>query len=433
MRRWLSAGQWPVSGGVILLAGLAVGLAWPAGAQTTPGTTPPTTPPPAQSYYGAYDALSGFRRDLTYRLQDPMAEGRDVTAALECWFAAEKLIGQDKDAEREAIYRKGFAALRDPQPLPAPKFADPPANVELKLLEPVPLTKLLFDYAELPPVTGVSCRILQWPVGELKQYGVMIAPEAPGKYPLVLYLHGAAFGVPSYALPWLARLAANGYVIVGPALRGEDLFPDYEVLDLKVRYRCDGQIENLLGEVDDALALVAGAARLESVAGDRFAIVAHSFGAGVGLMVAARSPKVTCMVSYDAWLANPFRYYWDRLRDGPNNWLSWEDYTKQPVAAQLQGLMARSAVHNAGSIKAPLLLFMGGGYNGSVFHQSHADLVNELKRQKKEYRYEIIPNGGHNFVLYYNSPPAREAYALQTEWLNRHHPPKAPVVAPPKP
>lgn len=410
-------GNW--RGRIRALAGLVWWGALAAGA---------AEPPPGDQ--GTKDLV--YLQDLTWRLRQPLAEGRDVSVALQCWWQAVQDRQGGATALRRELYDRAFAALEGPLPeLPAAAWPANPHDVQLTTVQDLPIPAEVGRWADLEPQPGVACRIVRWQTGTLTQYGVVLAPRAPGKYPLLLYLHGAAYGVPVYALPWLARLAATGYVVVGPALRGEDLFAETAPLGLKESYRCEGQIENLVGEVDDALAMADGALRLPNVAGEKFAVLGHSFGAGVGLLVAARSPQVACVVSYDAWLVNPFRYYWDRMRGGPNNWLSWEYYVKeQGVPAQLAGLKARSAVHHASRIQAPLLLLIGGAYNGSVFHQSHDDLVAALTAHKKTFRYVIVPGGGHNFVLDYRSDEARFAYGLQEAWLRQYFPPRAPEPAP---
>lgn len=407
---------------------------------------PPALPAPAGEVAAA-DTLAeaalradvdAYRRDLAYRLREPMAAALDVTPALTAWFAAQALAA---DAAREdvptlkrelAAYRAGMEALKGELPaLPALPWPANPTGVKLQDVEPLAIPDALWQMVELEKVPGVETRIVRFTVGEVRQYGVVLQPAAPGQYPLILYMHGAAFGVPSYSLPWLARLAARGYVVIAPALRGEDLFATPRYLNFNKDYKSDGAIENFAGEVDDALGMVAGARQLPNVQPGKFGIVGHSFGAGIGLLVAARSPDAACVVSYDAWLVNPFRYYWDRLREGPNNWLSWEDYTKQPVPAQLAGLRQRSLVHHADQVQAPLLLFIGGAYNGSVFHESHADLVARLKQLHKTVVYDIVPGGDHNFVLYYTSEPARYAYGEQLKWLDKYLPAVPPPAAKP--
>lgn len=375
-------------------------------------------------------ASAAYRHDLAYRLQQPLADGLDVSAALTDWFAAEQAAGPDAEIRKQRLYLRAMTSLETARPLLAAPWPTGPSGVSLTWLEPfaVPDLSAVFGPEGKPP-EGVNARVVEYEVDKLKLYGVVLWPAAPGKYPPILYLHGAAFGVPAYSLPWLANLAKRGYAIVAPALRGEELFSAGECLaDVKPR-TCQGQIENLAGEVDDALGMMDGAFKLEMVRPGTFAILGHSFGAGVGLLAAARSPQAACVISYDAWLTNPFRYYWDRLRDGPNNWLSWEAYARQPAADQLAGLMARSIVHHAEQLKAPSLLFIGGAYNGSVFHESHADLVARLKRLGRTHRYVIVPGGGHNFVLYPNEPPARAASPLQDQWLETYFPPQPPAAS----
>ena len=372
-----------------------------------------------------------YRHDLTYRLQQPMTDGLDVSVALSDWFKAEKVVGPTAEAQKRTLYLHAMESLQELKPLPVKPWPENPTGVTLKWLEPfaVPDLSKYFGAAGKPPA-GVNARIVEYEMDKLKWYGVVLGPSARGRYPPILYLHGAAYGVPTYSLPWLAQIAKRGYTIVAPALRGEDLFCEVEYLQGVKQYTCEGQIEDLDGEVDDALGMMDGAFKLEMVKSGKFAILGHSFGAGVGLLVAARSPQVACVVSYDAWLVNPFRYYWDRLRDGPNNWFSWDAYTHQPVADQLEGLMKRSIVHRTDSLKAPVLLFIGGAYNGSVFHQSHADLVARLKQLGRTYRYIIVPGGGHNFVLDVNEQPARTAFPIQDKWLETYLPPQSAMEAP---
>lgn len=359
------------------------------------------------------DALEELKQSLLEKLEMPMAEGRNVETALTCWFEIENKTGALSEGEKADLYRKAIASLEDPQPLPQAQWPANPRNVTWQFLETV----------KVKDHDAVDCRIVAFMVDGLQQYGVVFRPQVSGTYPLILYLHGAAFGVPYYSILWLAELAAEGYVVAAPALRGEGLFTGIQKPDIGDKYVCEGNIENLKGEVNDALGMVDAAYRQDFVAPGKFGIIGHSFGAGVGLLTAARSDKVACVVSYDAWLTNPFRYYWDRLREGDNTWLSWEEYCDQPVADQLKGLMERSIVHHTERLTAPLLLFIGGAYDGSVFHQTHDYFVSLLTANDKVFDFEVVPEGGHNFVLYYSSAPAEYAFTIQMEWLKKHLPP----------
>ena len=414
-----------------LLLGLALPLA-PVLAQEETGGAAPAPLAPVELTASHYAALTKHRA-LARRLKAPLLAGRDVGPVLTLMLAGRKQVMDAPDKAR-ALFEQGLALMAETETFPALPATDWPAkpnNVQLELLEEFTVPADIYDYAGLGRVDGCSFQAAAFTVDGLKQYGVVVRPAQKGKYPLLLYLHGAAFGVPDYSLPWLAHLARRGYVIVAPAFRGEPLFagtnpalPDYE---------CEGKIENLLGEVNDALGMVDGARRLPAVKPGRFGIVGHSFGSGAGLLAAARSDQVACVVSYDAWLTNPFRFYWERLAnefersDRNYLWGSWPAFCRRPVKQQLHGLKARSIVHNARGISAPVLLFTGGAYSDSAYHASHEDLTARLEEHGAQYEYHVMPRGGHNFMLYYSSLPARAAHKKMLAWLQRHHPPVKPA------
>ncbi len=348
-------------------------------------------------------------------IQKPFFAGKDVTAALQDWFDGRFLETRKKPEQAREKWIAGMSKLKDLKDLPETKWGDWP-DAEFKVIAELEITG--FD--------DVETQVVSWKVGKLLEYGVVLSPRkrAEGdKYPLILYCHGAAFGVPESFLDWLAKLVRQGYVIIGPAMRGEPLFQwNFPIKGKELK--CDGDIENLEGEIDDCLSMLSAAWKLPHVRKNEFAVIGHSFGAGVGLVTAARGgEKTKAVVSYDAWLVNPQRYYWDRMRRGPRNWDSWEDYCNQPVHPQLVGLKKRSVIMNAAMLKSPLLLFMGGAYSGSVFHKSHDDFTAELDRLGKKYKYHLIPNGDHNFVLRTDSTPAKIALQLQTAFLNTNFPP----------
>lgn len=376
-------------------------------------------------------AVRGYQRDLAYRMEDLMIAGYDVDPALTLYMKG-RALKFDEPIKQAQYYLKGMDALRKPmKPLPKAKWPANPKNIKLTFKETLKLPETLYTMTGLEVVNGVTSRIVEFKVDGLKEYGVIAAPATKGKYPLIVFTHGAAYGVPDYMLPWMERLAKSGYVVAAPAFRGEDLLLDnFAVITDIPKYKCEGKIENYKGEPNDVLAIADGALKLPNVKGPKYALVGHSFGSGAGLLAAARTDKVSCIVSYDAWLVNPFRYYWECMTgdatgvDKSYLWGSWEEYLEAaPVKDQLKGLMERSIVHNAERLKAPLLMFLGGAYNGSAYHYAHKDFVKQLRKYKKKFRLEIIPGGGHNFVLYFDRQPAKVAYKMQMAWLKRYHPP----------
>lgn len=352
---------------------------------------------------------------LVQAIKAPLLKGLDVQKALQKWFDGRLLQTRGNIKAADKAWKEGIDLLKDLQPLDKPAWKPFP-EADLKTLE----TLRLRGYPD------VKLEVVQWSVDNLKQFGVVLSPAnaAPGdQFPVILYAHGAAFGIPPGFLGWLADLVRKGYVVVGPAMRGEPLFQQDIPINGTI-LNCEGEIENLDGEVNDCLSMLNAIWKRPHVKTNSFAMIGHSFGSGVGLVAAARAGDVCkAIVSYDAWLVNPQRYYWDRMARGANNWLSWADFCNQPVKNQLDGLMTRSITHNAQKLKAKLLFFIGGGYEGSVFHLSHDDLFQQLKKYNIPYTYKVMPNAGHNFVLYIDSEPARKALDIQNDFLDKHFPP----------
>lgn len=360
--------------------------------------------------------LTAGEAALVAAMKEPFLRGKDVSQALQAWFDGRLLDVQGKQAEAEARWLAGAGLLRDLRDLPPVQWGPMPSATFRQVGE--------FPLEAFP---DVASEVVEWQVKGLKQYGVLLYPRerlAGVKYRLMLYCHGAASGVPNDFCNWLAyHLVRRGYVVIAPAMRGEPLFQEQVPIGGQLLV-CEGEIENLDGEVDDCLAMVNAAWKLPYVKPDEFGVIGHSFGAGAGLLAAARAGQsARVVISYDAWLTNPQRYSWDRMRRGANNWLSWEDFCNQPVEKQLAGLKKRSIILQAEKLEAPLLLFIGGGYEGSVFHLSHADFCQRLRALGKTFSYEVIPRGDHNFVLR-DGEPSRLALGHQVEFLQQHYPPE---------
>ncbi len=345
----------------------------------------------------------------------PLMDGLDVTEAMQAWFDGRLLETQQKQDLAKDKWIEAISKLDNLKPLPVAPF-EPAPDATFKKVAHLTLRR----HPE------VAFHVVQWKCGTLTEYGVLMFPrrlKENARYPLILYCHGAAFGIPLSFSDFLANMVKKGYVVIAPAMRGETLFQTDLNFKGKI-LKCDGEIENLDGEVDDCMSMLSAAWKLPYVRPNEFAMLGHSFGAGVGLLTAARAgAQAKAVVSYDAWLVNPQRYYWDRMRRAARNWDSWEDYCNQPVQQQLLGLVKRSIIHHADKLECPLLLFMGGAYDGSVFHKSHADFTARLTQLGKPFEYVLVPQGDHNFVLRLLSAPAIFAFKQQDAFLEKHYPP----------
>jgi len=352
----------------------------------------------------------------------PMLTGKDVTIPLQAWFDGRLALEKKHDQIlADKLFQKGIIALQKKLPL-----------LKVEKPKPVPDATLTFEkqLKNLPQMEQVTTNIVSWKIGKLKQYGILIQPvdASPQKqYPLIVYAHGAAYGIPYHFLPWLAKLSRSGYAVIAPAMRGEDLFvTNIELLPLGTdfsKYRSEGKIENLLGEVDDLLAAAVASKKLKTIQSPKYTVMGHSFGGGAALLTTARDKNIACSITYDAWLVNPFRYSWERMCRQASNWDSWETYCNKKTTDILKGLIQRSITHQASQINCPLLMFMGGAYNGSVFHKSHSDFILYLKNNNKKYIYDLVPKGVHNFILYPESEPAKHAIKIQDLFLNKYFPP----------
>jgi dienelactone hydrolase len=403
----------------VLSLALSLGLGC-AEAQQLPE---PVKPEPVLSFLDTQTVqdINQVEALLLMSMQESLLAGKDVSAALQGWIDGHRQL-QAKTAK--AGMQSWSAAIKSLQQPAGPLKLPPP-----RPLPPAVKPEQLGEFTLPAAPAGVRFIKLAWTTNGLRQLGVLVVPPAATRekpLPLLVWNHGAAYGVPTDFLPTLAEWAVTGYVVLAPALRGEPLFcgfnemnPPFDALNEK----SGGVIENLLGEVDDTIAGARAARQLPFVQSGKYAVGGHSFGGGAALLATARDPEIACGVIYDAWLVNPFRYYWDRMRRSANNWLSWADFCEQPASDQLVGLWQRSIVHQAAGIKCPLQMFIGMNYDGSVFHKSYDDLFVELKRLKANYTFTPVEGGSHNFILYTEDEPAKRAIKIQKEFLDKHFPP----------
>ena len=185
--------------------------------------------------------------------KQPFFDGMDVSAALQCWFDGRLLSQQRQNRLAKVKWLEANQKLKNVKPLPKTEWGPWP-DAAFTVVKPL----------NLPSHPTVSIDLVEWKVDNLKEYGVLLYPKNPmkdAKYPLILYCHGAAFGLPGDFMNFLADLVEMGYVIIGPAMRGEDVFQFPFPIDGK-ELKCEGEIENLDGEVNDCLSMLSAAWKL---------------------------------------------------------------------------------------------------------------------------------------------------------------------------
>ena len=141
-------------------------------------------------------------------------------------------------------------------------------------------------------------RVISHTVGGLRHYGVVVSPvgASPGSLPVILYTHGGDTGVELaeiFLINSILQPKGLSAAIVAPSYRSEPIeFEDREFLS-------EGPPSPWDRDVDDALSLLSVA--LEAAAeldGERIAVLGISRGGGVGLLAAARDPRIDAVVEF---------------------------------------------------------------------------------------------------------------------------------------
>jgi dipeptidyl aminopeptidase/acylaminoacyl peptidase len=147
--------------------------------------------------------------------------------------------------------------------------------------------------------SAATLSVVSHTVGGVKHYGAILVPAGaqPGTLPVLVYAHGGDGGIDIDGtlslLPFVLGSDLQNYVFVAPSFRAEPLFYN------DVTYLSDGPPSPWDRDVDDALALVNAvlATTLEADA-QRIAVIGFSRGAGVGLLMAERDPRIDIVVEF---------------------------------------------------------------------------------------------------------------------------------------
>ena len=228
--------------------------------------------------------------------------------------------------------------------------------------------------------------------GELRLSGLLWRPEGRGQFPAVLFNHGSghATGVdasgrrdqrhPEALGPVFAR---HGYVFLYLFRRGDGLsagqgtpsadLMDRAFLSVGQEARDRVQLQSLEDEIGDALAGLAFVRSMPEVDAHRIAVVGHSFGGSLSLLLAERESTIRAVVVFSA-----AGYSWDR---------------SPQLRARLMG-----AVDNM----AAAVFFLNASNDYSL--GAPKALSAELARLGKSNRFNVYPpcgltaEDGHQFV-----------------------------------
>ena len=153
--------------------------------------------------------------------------------------------------------------------------------------------------SEVPVGLGsVRVRILSHTVGGLRHYGAVVTPVGaePGSLPVILYAHDGDSGVEiedTFLLNQILQLQGLSAALVIPSYRSEPLRLGDQV------FLSEGPPSPVDRDVDDTISLLSVALeQAPELDEERVAIVGFGRGGGVGLLTAARDPRIDAVVEF---------------------------------------------------------------------------------------------------------------------------------------
>ncbi len=140
--------------------------------------------------------------------------------------------------------------------------------------------------------------LVRWQADGLTQYGFMNVPNAKGKHPLVLVLHGyvnpSTYRVQTYTTRYADSLARAGFAVIHPNFRGHAPSQGRPDGPYRVDYAVD--VLHLLS----AVRAQAGQGAFAKIDASRIGLWGHSMGGGVSLRVAAVDSSIRAVTLYGA-------------------------------------------------------------------------------------------------------------------------------------
>jgi acetyl esterase/lipase len=262
--------------------------------------------------------------------------------------------------------------------------------------------------------TTVTVRIVAHTVGGYRHFGAVIAPlDKPfGSLPILVYSHGGETGenlslTLSFLPSQLAGLVGE-FVVVVPSFRSEPLIYGGNA------YVSEGPPSPWDYDVDDALALLNAAIEITPSADPtHIGVVGFSRGAGVGMLMAIRDPRIDAVVEFfgptDFFGSYIQTLTEEALRGHPRN-LPGLNYLNSAFIQPLKQGTITIADFRREMVRRSTVLFAGSLPQLQIHHgtadsvvevtqaQSLIDAMTHLGRGEPEFEYYLYDGSGHDFT-----------------------------------
>lgn len=241
----------------------------------------------------------------------------------------------------------------------------------------------------------------------LKLQGYLTQPAGPTPHPLVVLPHGGPHGVRDYwEFDWESQLlVSRGYAVLQLNYRGSGGYGmDFEAAG----YREWGA--KMQDDLTDATrwAIAQG-----HTTADRICIFGASYGGYAALMGAARETDLyRCAIGYAGVYDLELMLSSADIPDSR----SGRAYLAKALGNDVSDLRARSPVHQAQSITAPVLL-IHGAKDGRVDYEQATRMKEALQKNGKQVEWLALSREGHGV---YDEDSRREVYERILAFLDRH-------------
>lgn len=217
-----------------------------------------------------------------------------------------------------------------------------------------------------------------------------------GKYPVVFYVHGGPHGQERpnfswFSMPLIQFLTLNGFAVFVPNARGST---GYGLNYMKAVDKDWGGLDRL--DHIEALKILAKDKGLDT---KRAGVVGRSYGGFMTLTLASRHPtqwKAACdmfgpydLVGFSRRLPPSWKTYFDLVIGNPDN------------KNDREFLIERSPKTYFDQITCPLLVIQGKN-DPRVMEIESRKIVNDLIAKKKQVKYLMFENEGHDVLKYGN-------------------------------